>query len=696
MPTTTPNPIDSPDPAVAVPALRRKIEQWNNAYYAGTPAISDAEFDRFYQQLEAWEREHPALDDPDSPTKKVGAPVSGSFPKVPFAVPMLSIDNCFDLDELERWHHGVQRGLGTPDSEILYAVDYKIDGVSLALTYEDGRLTLATTRGDGREGDLITHNARTLLNVPLRIFAGRLHPTGVMEIRGEAYIANSDFTEVNAAQAAAGLEQFANSRNAAAGAIRQTDPAECSRRRLRFFAHGYGYIELTNPMVKHSDFMSLCENYGLRTIPHSGRELVWSKVKDHIEHMVEMLPTLDFPIDGIVVKVEQRQLRNQLGVGSKYVHWARAYKWERYEAITTVRDITIQVGKQGTLTPVAELEPVEIAETRVSRATLFNRDEIQRLDVRIGDRVVVEKAGKIIPHIMRVEPREEVMPEYQFPDRCPECGGDLEQDGAYTVCTNGVGCPPQLVTALVAMADRKRLYIEGLGPVMAKKLVEKGRVSELQDIYELTYSNLCEIEGIGDGKANKLLAGVEASKEKESWRQLAAWNIKHCGTTASQLLLTHFGHIGRVVEATEEQLAEVPGIGEKTAGSLFRFFRSNHGQTLLAAVRSAGVNLGDRDPQPETPAEGSRALEGLKIVPTGELQNWDRDGIKAAIRRHGGIPSSSVSGKTNLILAGSAPGAKKLEKASELGIEVIDEARFMEMIGQTPTEPAEANEEVPF
>lgn len=663
-----------------MPALRRQIEQWDIAYYRGEPQITDAEYDRWYQQLQAWEQANPQLADPFSPTQRVGGPVDPNFPKVPFAVPMLSIDNCFNLDALEAFHHNVQRELALSGNEILYAVDYKIDGVSLSLTYENGRLTLASTRGDGREGDLVTHNARTLHDVPLRIFADRRPPTGVLEIRGEAYISNSDFGRVNEAQIAAGAEPFANSRNAAAGAIRQTDPAECRRRRLRFFAHGYGYIELTNPQVKHSDFMAMCHRYGFATIPHSGRELTFVKVQEHIAEMVELLPTLDFPIDGVVVKLEERRLRERLGAGNKYVHWARAYKWERYEAETTVRDITIQVGKQGTLTPVAELETVVIAETNVSRATLFNRAEIQRLDVRIGDRVVVEKAGKIIPHIVRVLPRERPMPEFPFPDRCPECGGAIEQDGAYTVCTNGSGCPPQLVGALVAMGARKRLYIEGLGPVMAEKLVSKGRVSELQDIYELSYSNLCEIEGIGDGKANKLLEGVNASKERPAYRQLASWNIKHCGTTAAQLLLQRFRHIDQIAVATIEQLVDVPGIGPETAQSVHRFFHSDQGQALLAAVRAANVNLGDRDPQPANEQEGSRALEGLKIVPTGELENWDREGIKAEIRRHGGIPSSSVSSKTNLILAGSAPGAKKLEKAQELGIEVINEDRFREMI----------------
>lgn len=673
--------------------LRREIERHNRLYYAGTPEISDAEFDRLYQELLGLEQQYPQYADPNSPTQRVGGPVR-IFPEVPFTVPMLSLQNCFTLDELDAFHHSVCQGLREIDNYPSYAVEYKVDGVSLQLTYEDGRLTLATTRGDGHSGEMVLHNARTIRDVPLKLYVGGGHRlwNGLLEVRGEVYITHGDFQQLRNQQLAAGEEPFANSRAAASGGVRQQDPAEAYRRRLRFFVHGFGEVEMSNPHFSYSSFTTICEQMGLQPIPHSAGNLDYAQARARIAELIELLPTLDFPIDGIVLKLERTDDRNRLGAAGKHPRWARAYKWERYEAETAVRDIVVQVGKRGTLTPVAELEPVEIAETTVSRATLFNRDEIRRLDVRIGDKVVVEKAGKIIPHVVRVLPRERTMPEYQFPSHCPACGGELIRDGVHTLCNNPASCPAQLHASLVSLANRNRLDIDGMGPTLVQKLMDAGLLHSIGALYGLPQrrQDILEIEGIGEGKCDKLLQGIEESKGRESWRQLAAWNIKHCGATVSRLLLTRFGHIDRLIEAARstEALREIPGIGAETAVCVHQFFASHQGQALVAAARAAGVNLGERDPQ--TAPAGSRALEGLKIVPTGELEGWDRDGIKDEIRRHGGIPTSSVSSQTNLILAGTAPGPKKLEKASQLGIEVINEARFREMIDAPATQEAPA------
>lgn len=675
-------------PQDRITTLRRELDRHNKLYYAGTPEIADTEFDRLYIELVSLETAHPELYDAFSPTQRVGGPVS-VFDEMPFALPMLSIDNCFDLDALDGFHDSVLQLLGCGPNEPTYAVEYKIDGAAMQLTYEGGHLTLATTRGDGTTGEVVLHTAKTIRDIPLvlRMEGGRTWDK-LLEIRGEVYIPHSVFAQVQAAKMAAGEEEFANSRNAAAGGIRQHDPQEARRRQLRFFVHGFGMVEMTNPHFRHSEFMHLCQTLGFQTIPHSADGLTYPNAKQHINDMIELLPTLDFPIDGIVLKLEQKRHRDALGVAGKYPRWARAYKWERYEAVTTVNDIVIQVGKRGTLTPVAELAPVEIAETMVSRASLFNAAEIERRDIRIGDRVVVEKAGKIIPHVLRVEPRERAMPKYHFPTTCPACGSDVIMDGAHTLCNNPTSCPAQIHATLVALGARNRLDIDGLGPTLVQKLMDAKLVNSIGELYDLASRReaILAVDGIGEGKCDAMLHGIEASKNQESWRQLAAWNIKHCGTTMSRLLMRRFRHVDQLVEAAQsmETLQQLPGVGIETATGLHRFFTGHHGQALVAKLRSVGVNLGERDPAvAETPQGSSRALDGLKIVPTGEMQGWDRDGIKDEIRRHGGIPTSSVSGKTNLILAGTAPGAKKLEKARELGIEVIDEARFREMIGAT-------------
>lgn len=670
----------SADVKERIDELRREIERHNRLYYVeAQPEISDREFDKLMQQLQRLEEEHPQYDSPESPTHKVGGTPIEGFRTVEHRIPMLSIDNVFEEDQVYEFDRRVKKLLG--DAEPEYTVEYKVDGAAMSLVYEQGRLVQGATRGNGVEGDDITHNARTLLGVPLRLNARR--PPAVLEIRGEAFIANSDFAHIRAEQERAGEDPFKNPRNATAGSLKLLDPRLCAKRRIRFLAHGNGAMEGA-AFHNHVEFLEGIAAMGIPVSPRVKALPSMTEAMEYANRLVDEVPTLDFEIDGIVLKVNDFAQRERLGATSKAPRWVVAWKWEKYEAVTQVEEISIQVGKTGTLTPVAHLKPVEIAGTTVSRSSLHNAEEIERLDVRVGDWVVVEKAGKIIPHVLRVEEyrRKGGERKFHFPGRCPECGGEVAKDegGVYIRCLNP-NCPARIRETLRFYASRGAMDIEGLGIKLVEGLLDAKLVGSIPDLYRLKdrRDELLALERMGEKSVDNLLQGIEASKSRPLWRLLTGLNIPHVGSHNAQVLAERFGTIDAIARQSEEQLAEVDEIGPVIAASVHSFFSSKVGRELIEELRQFGLNFGKQKSAEETPV--SQALAGKTIVATGSLERFTREEIKEAIRRHGGKASSSVSKNTDFVLAGKNAGSK-LDKARELGVPVVSEDEFLAMIGE--------------
>lgn len=664
--------------------LRAEIERHNRLYYIeAKPEISDLEFDRLLKRLQQLEAAHPEYDDPTSPSHKVGGePISG-FQTVAHREPMLSIDNVYDEAELAEFEVRLRKLL--PASETIeYVVEYKIDGVALALIYEHGRLTQALTRGDGRRGDDITHNARTIRGVPLHLTSefGQAIPPYI-EVRGEAYISNSDFAHLRAAQLEAGEQQFANPRNSTAGALKLLDPKSCAARKVRFFAHSVGVHEGIE-MPTHMAFLDAVRKLGLPVTPHVQAFPTWEATLEQCHKLMEQLHELDVEVDGLVLKVNSLEQRARLGMTSKAPRWLIAYKWEKYEGTTRVVDIGVQIGKSGILTPVAHLEPVEIAGTTVSRASLHNRDELQRLGVKIGDWVIVEKAGKIIPHVVRVEEHRRTGHEhrFEFPTHCPECGSEVQQDegGVYIRCVNP-SCPAQLREGLRFYASRQAMDIEGLGSKLIEQLVEHKLLTSLSDIYRLPErrEELINLERMGQKSVDNLLQGIEASRTQPVWRLLTGLNIRHVGRTGAQTLANQFGSIDVIMTQTEEQLAEVNDVGPIVAHSIYAFFHTPAVVNLLSELKGFGLNWGVAREPASAPLVIEGPLSGKTVVVTGSLLRFTRDSIKDFITEHGGKPTDSVSKKTDYVVAGDKAGSK-LEKAEKLGVKILSEDEFVQLI----------------
>lgn len=670
-------------PAEEVLQLRAEIERHTRLYYVeAKPEISDGEFDQLVKRLQELEAEHPELDTPDSPTHKVGgAPIEG-FETVEHRLPMLSIDNLYTEGELREFDERVRKLLEAESVE--YTVEYKIDGVALALIYERGSLVRAVTRGDGQRGDDITNNARTIGGVPLRLLAD--DPPPILEVRGEAYISNSDFAHLVADQKARGEEAFANPRNTTAGALKLLDPKQCGARKVRFLAHGRGYIE-SEPFSTHLEYLAWLRLACVPITPHVEARTGIEATIELCHTMMENLHSLDVEVDGLVVKVNQFALREQLGNTSKSPRWVAAYKWEKYEASTQVLSIDVQVGKTGTLTPVANLAPVEIAGTTVSRSSVHNREELERLGLKIGDWVIVEKAGKIIPHIVRVEEdrRTGIEVEFHFPTACPVCHSPVAQDegGVYIRCQNPV-CPAQLKEGLRFFASRQAMDIEGLGTKLVDQLVDAGLVTGFADLYRLAEKReqLINLERQGEKSIDNLLAGIEASKTRPLFRFLTALNIRHVGVSTARALADHFGSLDVIRSLNEEALAQVPDIGPIVAKAIATFFHSEFGQRIVDGLVANGVAPPVVEVKPIVSAgvgTGGK-LAGKTVVATGALKSFTRDGIKDYIHSLGGKAASSVSKKTDFVLAGEDAGSK-LDKAKELSIRVLTEDEFLAEYG---------------
>jgi len=662
--------------------LSDEIRRHDRKYYVeAAPEISDIEYDRLLQRLVELEAAHPDLIAPDSPTQRVGDQPVPTLQQVEHRVPMLSIENTYSLEELRKYGDRVTKLLdGEP---VEWVVELKIDGVAVSLLYENGLLVRGATRGNGREGDDITHNVRTIGDVPLRLLGANI--PAVLEVRGEIFMTNDDLVLLNQRRQALGDEPYANTRNVTAGSIRLLDSRICAERRLRLFCHGIGYVEGIHS-TNHMDFLDELRSYGLPATPRVECFKDFDAALNHCETLVQQLHDLNFEVDGLVLKVNQFAQRQRLGTTSKSPRWLIAYKFEKYEAITRLNNIHVQVGKTGTITPVAELEPVELAGTTVSRASLHNADEIQRKDVRVGDIVVVEKAGKIIPHIVRVEKhrREGDLKPFAFPTNCPICGTALVRDegGVYIRCPNFT-CPAQVKERIRYFASRNAMDIEGLGDKLVDQLVVAGLVQSYGDLYRLQADQVAELERMGPKSSENLIQGIANSKSQGLARLLNALSIRHVGARVAVVLATEFPDIDTLMAASVETLAEVNEIGSIIAQSVYDFLHGESGQQTIAELRAVGVQMKASSGE----ISESKLFDGKTFVVTGKLSRYTRDGIKELIERNGGRVASSVSKSTDYVVAGEKAGSK-LAKAEQLGIAVLSEEEFDALLGDHPSNPS--------
>ena len=657
--------------------LRELIRYHDRKYYVeAAPEISDLEYDRLLNRLKKLEQEHPELITPDSPTQRVGGEPIPSLRSVRHRVPMLSIENTYSIDELRQWAVRVQKML--PGEKIEWVVELKIDGMACGVFYENGVLTLGVTRGNGIVGDDVTHNVRTIRDLPLRLRGKHVPP--VIEIRGEIYMTNSELVRLNEHQKRVGGPIYANTRNLVAGTVRMLDPRVAAQRHLRFFGHGLGYTEGFDCRT-HMEFLDRLREFGIPPTPRAGCFDSIDQAIEYCQEMIEQLHELDFEVDGLVVKVNDFEQRERLGATSKSPRWMIAYKFEKYEGTTRVLRIRVQVGKTGVVTPVADLEPIELAGTIVQHASLHNADEIERKDIREGDVVVVEKAGKVIPHVVRVEKhrREKRLPKYKFPTKCPVCGTKLVRDegGVYIRCPNP-NCPAQIKERLRYFASRSAMDIEGLGDKLVDQLVEKGLVKKFADLYRLKLDDLMQLERMGRKSSEKLLTNIEASKHRGLERLLNALSIRHVGEHAAMLLARRFRTMDALMHASEEEIASIPEIGPVIAKSVYEFLHSDYGRQTVRELAKLGVEMTAKQAERETPGP----LAGKTLVVTGTLEHYTRDEIEELITRLGGRAASSVSRKTDYVIVGENPGSK-YDKARQLGVPILSEQEFRRMIGAT-------------
>ena len=676
--------------AQRVEELRGEIRRLDRLYYVeAAPAVSDLEYDRLLQELRQLEEQYPDLQTPDSPTQRIGdAPVE-HLVQVTHQVPMLSIDNTYSREDLRAYFDRTEKLLeGEP---IEWVMEFKIDGVAASVRYDEGRMVLALTRGNGEVGDDVTHNIRTIRDLPLQMVGG--HAPQVLEVRGEVYMTNADLADLNLRQIKAGSEPFKNTRNVTAGTIRLLDPSLAAERSLRFFCHGVGET-IGMKATNHMEFLVEVGSMGIPPTPEVQLLPNANEVMKAVALLEEGMPDLPFEVDGIVFKVNDFKQRERLGMRSKSPRWLIAYKFEKYEAVTRLETITVQVGKTGTITPVANLVPVEIADTTVSRASLHNADEIDRLDVREGDVVVVEKAGKIIPKVVRVEKHERKteLPRWEFPVACPECQTTLERDsgGVYIRCPNPA-CPAQLKQRLIYFGSRPGMDIDGLGDELVDVLLAERLVSSYADLYRLTVEQIASVNWIrkrkgkdgqlidvqvGEANAIKLIDGIDQSRGRGLARVLASISIRHVGPRVSKLIACEYPTIDALMKADVEDLAAIHEIGDAIAESVHHFCLSEYGKRTFDQFQEVGVDL----TEPVDEAAEGLLLSGKSVVVTGTLKKFKRDEIKAMIETLGGRASSSISKNTDFLVAGDKAGSK-LTKANELGVEVMTEDEFQSMYG---------------
>jgi DNA ligase (NAD+) len=654
--------------------LREQIRKHDYLYYVlNQPELSDRRYDRLFAELKALEQANPELITPDSPTQRVSEQPLEGFASVRHAVPMLSLDNTYNPEELRAFDERVRKQLGGTDFD--YVVELKIDGLAISLRYEGGVLVTAATRGDGTTGDDVTANVRTIKAIPL-ILIGDGKVPDVVEVRGEVYMPASAFVELNKLRAEAGEPPFANPRNASAGSLKLLDARITAERNLSFFAYSVG--ELSEPLGQdHYQSLQRFRKLGLPVNPNIKRAKSIDEVIEICLGWSEKRVSLDYIIDGMVIKVNRFDQRDILGATGRAPRWCISYKFPAEQAETVVESIDVQVGKSGILTPVANLTAVQLAGTTVSRASLHNFDELNRLGVAIGSTVIVEKAGEIIPQVISVNPKAtiNVVP-FEIPKTCPSCGSAVAKDenGVYIRCLNE-NCVGQLKERLKYFAGRGQMDIENLGEALIEQLVDTGLVKNFADLYKLDVTQLADLERMAEKSARNVVEAIAKSKAQPLWRLVAALGIRHIGGQSARILAEHFGSLQALMAADEQALAQIDQIGPTMAESVCKYLRNPANRVIIEQLLAMGVEPG------QFSTKRTNKLAGKTIVVTGTLEKFDRQQIEQAIRQAGGKASSSVSKKTDYVLAGDRAGSK-LDKARKLGVKVINEKQFLEMLGK--------------
>ena len=661
-------------------ALRQQIDQANHAYYVlDAPTISDAEYDQLFRELQSLEAEHPALRSPDSPTLRVGATPSTALVKYAHARPMLSLANAFTPEELVAWEERNAR-LASDVRTAGYALEIKIDGAAVSLTYEGGRLLRGTTRGNGLVGEEITPNLRTIHDIPLTL-KGSGHPA-LMEVRGEVYLPFRNFERVNREREEAGEPLFANPRNAASGGLRVLDPEVTRRRRLRMFAFTVETLEGDPVATTQHGLLERLEQWGFQVEPHHSRAKSIDDVQRMVAELAEALPALPFAADGVVVKVDRLTLQTELGtISDREPRWAIARKFAPEIAVTRLRKIHINVGRTGALSPWAELDPVELAGVTVSKATLHNEDVIAQKDIREGDWVEVVRAGEVIPQVLGPvrEKRDGTEQPFVMPDHCPVCGTPAErsEDEAIRFCPN-IACPGRVLEGIVHYAGRGAMDIRGLGYERVRQLLDAGLIHDVADLYRFDAGQLVKLDRFAEQSAEQLVQAIANSKSQPLSLLLFGLGIRHVGKQVAQTLARHFGTLDALMAASQEDIDEVPGVGSAIGDAVAEFFAETRNRAVMKRLRAAGVNFTEPGA-----AAGDGPLTGLTVVLTGTLPTLSRTRATELIEGAGGRIASSVSKKTSFVVAGDEAGSK-LDKARKLGVEILDEAELLRRLGPTP------------
>jgi DNA ligase (NAD+) len=653
--------------------LRRELEQHNRLYYIdAAPEITDREYDALLQTLEDLEKQFPMFGSANSPTQRVGGAPLGNFENVKHTVPMMSLSNTYSKEELVEFDVRIRKLI--PEATFDYMLEPKIDGVAISLRYENGELVRAVTRGDGTTGDDVTSNVRTIKSIPLRL--SDLMPPAVLDVRGEIYMDIAGFAKLNEARQDAGLEPFANPRNACAGSLKMLDSREVATRPLDAIFYATGELDGVH-FETHEQMLLALKHYGLRITPNywlsDGIEEILQRL-DELENMRHEFP---FEMDGGVIKVNDRSLYDDLGYTAKSPRWAVAYKYEPEQAETLLHAISIQVGRTGVLTPVAELEPVQLAGTTVKRATLHNEDEIRRKDIKIGDRVIIEKAGEIIPAVVKVvtEKRTGAEVEFTMPTECPVCRSEVEKrEGEVALRCINLQCPAQVKSWLTHFASRGAMDINGLGESLVEQLVDGGLVKTPAELYSLQKVEVLGLERMGEKSADNLIKGLEESKNRPFEKVLFGLGIRHVGKGAASILANEFKTVDALMNADIQTLEDIHDIGPIVGKSVVEYFQSLETREIINQLRAAGVNFEQAD------TGGSKELEGLTFVLTGSMESMTRDAAGDKIKARGGKVSSSVSKKTSYLVAGESAGSK-LTKAEKLGVTILSEEQLIALLG---------------
>ncbi|HEX6290006.1 MAG TPA: NAD-dependent DNA ligase LigA [Herpetosiphonaceae bacterium] len=680
-----------------ITTLRNDIHQHNYRYHVlDDPTISDAEYDALLRELRELEAAHPELVTADSPTQRVGAPVAERFAKVQHPQPMLSLSNAFDRSDLLAWRDRVVKLLGA-DTSIAYVVEPKIDGLAMAITYDQGRLAVAATRGDGFIGEDVTANVRTVKSVPLTLRGDGSIPQRI-EVRGEIYMRIADFERLNEQQAANGEKVFANPRNGAAGSLRQLDSTITASRPLRFFAYGVGPVEGVTLRSQYETLQYL-RTLGFPVNPDIRRLEDFDEVIAYCEEWMSRRDSLPYEADGVVIKVDSFGQQRELGVVAREPRWATAFKFPAREATTTLREIVVYVGRTGKLNPNAVLEPFNLGGVTVANATLHNEDYIVSRDIRIGDRVTVKRAGDVIPQVVGpiVAARTGAERQWRMPATCPSCGTPVvrrEGEADYH-CPNRY-CPEQIVRSVEHWVSQGAMDIVGMGERQARQFVERGLIKDVADLYTLTAEAFADIEGYGPKRIANLLAGIEASKHRPLHRLISALGIPNVGSTLAVTLARHFRSLSALADASAEQLETIDGIGPHVAQSIARYCGEPDNRALIEKLKQVGVQTEDTQPAQQIAADGP--LSGKTLVITGTLETMTREQAGERIQQAGGKLGSGVTKKTDYLVVGAEPGGSKYTKAQQLGVSILDEAALLQLLEQTPaadSEPAAAPSEQP-